>query len=152
MGKQTFIAVIKAFNRGGAGVFIPFDVKKVFGKARSKIKGTIDKHPYQTTTAVMGSKYLLGIRKEIRETIGKNIGDNVKVVMEIDTEERIIVVPDDFRKALDRDKEAKEIFSNFAYTHRKEYVRWIEDAKKPETRTNRILKAVEMISAGKKFS
>ncbi len=152
MKKQTFSALIEACNRGGAGIYIPFDVKKEFGSARAKVKVTIDRHLYRTTTAVMGGKYIIGVRKDIRETIGKEIGENVKIVMVADTEERTVTVPGDLQKALNKNIKAKEIFNNFAYTHRKEYVRWIESAKKTETRINRILKAVEMISGGKKFS
>jgi len=152
MKKQAFTTKIAAGDMGGAGIYIPFDVKEVFGSARAKVKVTIDKHLYRTTTAVMGGKYVIPVRKEIRNAIGKKPGDSVKVVMEPDTEERIVVVPDDFKKALAKNKKTVEIFDAFAFTHRKEYVQWIESAKKPETRQNRIVKAVEMISANKKFS
>ncbi|MBA4317363.1 MAG: antitermination protein NusB [Flavobacterium sp.] len=152
MKKQIFSAVIVGGEKGGAGITIPFDVKKIFGMARAKVKVTIDKFTYPTTVFVMGGQYLIGVRKEIRTAIGKEIGDKVKIIIVADTEERIVVVPEDLLKALNKNKTAKEIFNNFAYTHRKEYVQWVESAKKPETRTNRIIKAVEMISSGKKYS
>jgi len=63
-----------------------------------------------------------------------------------------IVPPDDFRRAMEENGVALEIFEKLAYTHRKEYVRWIEEAKKPETRARRIEKAVAMIAEGKKLS
>jgi hypothetical protein len=152
MKKQTFTTQIAVGDRGGAGIYIPFNVKDVFGSARAKVKVTVDKHIYRTTTAVMSGKYVIPLRKEIREAIGKDIGEQVKVIIEPDTEERIVVVPDDFTKALAKNKNTNLIFSNFAYTHRKEYVRWIESAKKLETRIKRIEKAIEMISNNKKFS
>jgi hypothetical protein len=68
------------------------------------------------------------------------------------TEERTVIVPDDFRQALEKNEVAGEIFDKFAYSHRKEYVQWIEDAKRQETRRNRIEKAVERIAEGIKFS
>ncbi len=92
------------------------------------------------------------VKKEIRQAIGKSAGDTVKVVMEIDTEPRIVVVPEDFQQALENDTKAKETFEAFSYTHKKEYVEWIEGAKKQETRENRIKKAVEMIAEGRKSS
>ena len=46
----------------------------------------------------------------------------------------------------------KEVFDKFSYTHKKEYVQWIEGAKKQETRENRIKKAIEQIGGGKKRS
>ncbi len=92
------------------------------------------------------------VKKEIRQAIGKSAGDTVKVVMEIDTEPRIVVVPEDFQQALENYTQAKETFEAFSYTHKKEYVEWIEGAKKQETRENRIKKAVEMIAEGRKRS
>lgn len=137
---------------GGTGISIPFNVKEEFGSARAKVKVTIDKFTYRTTTAVMGGRTFIGVRKEIREAIGKDIGDRVKIVMIPDTEERIVELPSDFGKLLKKNKAAEEIFNKLAYTHRKEYVQWIESAKKQETRDTRLVKAIEMISNGKKIS
>ncbi len=67
-------------------------------------------------------------------------------------EARTVVVPDDFQAALDANPMALMIFNKFAFTHRKEYVRWIESAKKQETREGRIQKAIERIAEGVKFS
>lgn len=137
---------------GGAGIYIPFNVKEVFGSSRAKVKVTIEKYQYRTTTSFMHGRYLIPVRKEIRDAIGKEAGDMVKIAMEIDTEERVVEVPEDFAKALAKNKKAGEIFSAFSYTHRKEYVNWIESAKKPETRNNRINKAIEMIAGKNKYS
>ncbi len=82
----------------------------------------------------------------------KPAGDTVKVVMEIDNEPRIVVVPEDFQQALESNQKAKEISEAYSYTHRKEYVEWITGAKRQETRENRIKKAVEKIAAGRKLS
>ncbi len=117
-----------------------------------KSEGTIDGHPFNSSIAPMGGgTHLLGLHKA-REIIGKSVGDSVKIVLEADTEERTVAVPEDFRRALARDRKAKETFEKFAYTHRKEYVQWIESAKKPETRERRIAEAVIRIAAGANFS
>jgi uncharacterized protein YdeI (YjbR/CyaY-like superfamily) len=79
--------------------------------------------------------------------IGKTTGDSVKVVMDVDSEPRIVDVPEDFQQALDRDLEVKEIFEKFTYTHKKEYVEWIGDANRQVTRENHIKKAVEQIAS-----
>ena len=92
------------------------------------------------------------VKKEIRQVIGKSAGDTVKVVMDIDTEPRIVAIPEDFQQALDNNPRVKDVFDKFSYTHKKEYVEWIEGAKKQETRENRIKKAVEQIDGGKKRS
>jgi len=151
--KYKFIAEIIAKGRG-AFIFFPYYVYKVFGtKGRIKVKATFDGVEYRGSLAPMGMEFhLLGINKEIRKAINKNIGDKVNVVIEQDLKPRIVEVPKDFQAALNKNKSAKEIFENFAYTHKKEYVRWIEEAKKEETRKRRITKAVKMIGEGIKFS
>ncbi|WP_052487223.1 YdeI/OmpD-associated family protein [Gordoniibacillus kamchatkensis] len=63
---------------------------------------------------------------------------------------RVVEVPDDFQAALSRSPAAKALFDSIAYTHKKEYVTWITEAKKAETRENRIAKAIEMLESGKK--
>jgi len=76
----------------------------------------------------------------------------VKVVMEIDASPRIVAVPTDLKKALGRNLKAKKFFDESSYTNQKEYVQWIKDAKKQETREHRIKEAVEQLTKGIKFS
>jgi uncharacterized protein YdeI (YjbR/CyaY-like superfamily) len=94
--------------------------------------------------------HILGIRKEIREQVGKTFGDEIKVTVEPDTEPRVIEVPPDLKKVFKTEKEAKNLFEKLSYTHRREYVMWINEAKKEETRQNRIVKTIEMLKQGKK--
>ncbi len=68
------------------------------------------------------------------------------------SERPAIVVPGDLAAALDRSPAARAVFDNYAYTHRKEYVRWIEEAKRPETRARRVEKSVDMLLEKKKLS
>jgi uncharacterized protein YdeI (YjbR/CyaY-like superfamily) len=58
-------------------------------------------------------------------------------------------VPVALAAALDADPEAKRLFDGLAFTHRKEYARWISEAKREETRERRVAQAVEMIRAGR---
>ena len=67
-----------------------------------------------------------------------------------DQEERIVEIPEDVLDVFEKNKNAFEMYQNMSYTHRKEYMRWITEAKKPETRENRKVKLIEMILAGKK--
>ena len=62
---------------------------------------------------------------------------------------KTIDTPDYFKKALNKNKAAREVFENFAYSHRKEYIQWFEEAKTDETRNKRIAQAMEWISEGK---
>lgn len=154
MSRQEFEVILKKPEGiDGAYFLVPFDVPEAYGtKAQVKVRGTIDGYPYRGSIANMGEGHCMVVKKEIRQAIGKSAGDTVKVVMKIDREPRIVVVPEDFQQALENHPDAKEIFENFAYTHKKEYVEWIESAKKQETRENRINKALEMIADGRKRS
>ena len=149
--KQTFTATIENAGGGGAFVEIPFDVEGAFGSKRPRVKALIEGIPYRSTLMRMGTEcHILGILKEIREQLGKTFGDEVTITLEPDTEPRLIEVPRDLMKELKRDKEAKAFFEELSYTHQKEYVRWVEEARKEETRQNRILKTIEMLKKGKK--
>lgn len=82
----------------------------------------------------------------MREAAGVTGGETVPVVMERDTETRTI----DFAPALRGNKEARAVWDKLSYTHRREHVEHIEEAKKPETRERRIEKSVALLAAGKK--
>jgi hypothetical protein len=145
--KQTFTATIQNAGGGGAYVEVPFDVEEAFGSKRPRIKAMIEGIAYRSTLMRMGTEcHILGILKEIREQIGKTFGDDVTVTIEPDTEPRVIEIPKDLMKELKKDKEAKAFFEKLSYTHQKEYVRWVEEAKKEETRQNRIVKTIEMLN------
>ena len=65
------------------------------------------------------------------------------------TEKKELIVPDDFIKALSKNKKAKQIFDAFPYSHKKEYVEWVVEAKTEETKTRRMTSAIEMMAEGK---
>ena len=149
--KYTFTATIQNAGGGGAFVEVPFDVEKAFGSKRPKIKATFEGVLYRGILTRMGTEHhLLIILKGIREQIGKTFGDEVTVTVEPDTEPRVIEVPKDLMKELKKNNEAKAFFDKLSYTHQREYVNWITEAKKGETRQRRILKTVEMLKKGKR--
>jgi hypothetical protein len=144
--KRTFSAPIEDAGGGGAYVTIPFDVERVFGKKRVPVNATIDGVPYRGSLVRMGGdSHRLGILKSIRESIGKQPGDMVEIVVEEDMAERVVEVPPDLREALERAPEAGRAFATLAFTHQREYVTWITEAKRAETRERRIAKAIERI-------
>ncbi len=150
MTKKSFTATIQNAGGGGAFVEIPFDVEKEFGSKRPKVKAMIEGVSYRGTLVRMGSEHhMLLILKGIRAQIGKTFGDEIKVVVEPDAEPRLIEIPKDLLKELKKDKQAKALFDKLAYTHRKEYVRWIEEAKRAETRQTQIIKTIEMLKKGR---
>lgn len=149
--KHTFKATIQNAGGGGAFVEVPFDVEQAFGSKHPRVKAMIEGVPYRGTLVRMGTEcHLLLILKSIREQIGRTFGDEVKVSVELDVEERVVTVPEELKRAFKSDKEAKAAFEKLSYTHKKEYVTWIEEAKKEETRARRIAQTLEMLKKGTK--
>ncbi|MBL0062537.1 MAG: DUF1905 domain-containing protein [bacterium] len=149
MGKPlTFTAEIQGTGGGGAFVEIPFDVEKEFGSKRPKVKALIGGEPYRGTAVRMGTDcHLLLVLKGIREKIGKDIGDKVKVVLEVDADERVVEIPVELEKALKKNKTARDAFAKASYTTRKEYARDISGAKTAETRERRVAHVIEQLLA-----
>lgn len=147
----TFRASIEDADGGGAYVTVPFDVEQAFGKKRVKVQATIDGEPYRGSLVRMGGPcHILGVVKAIRQKIGKNPGDEVEVTIVEDTEPRVVTVPPDLQQALQSSPQAEAAFQALSYTHQKEYVAWIEEAKREQTRQSRVARAIAMLQEGKR--
>jgi hypothetical protein len=119
------------------------------GAKRFPVVATVNGYTWRTTVVRMGGEFLLGLSKEVRQGAGAEAGDEVDVTLELDTAPREVEVPEALATALAADPEAKASFDRMAFTHRKEYARWIADAKQEQTRQRRLEQALEMIRAGK---
>jgi uncharacterized protein YdeI (YjbR/CyaY-like superfamily) len=75
-------------------------------------------------------------------------GDQVDVILELDAAPREVEMPPALSAALAQDAQARAAFEKLAFTHRKEYARWVAEAKREETRERRVQQALEMIKAG----
>ena len=149
--KHTFTATIIDAGGGGAFVEVPFDVEATFGSKRPKVKALIEGVPYRGLLVRMGGpNHILIILKSIREQVGKTFGDEIKVSVEADVEERVATVPAELKRVFKSDKEAKSAFEKLSYSHQKEYVKWIEEAKKAETRARRVEQAIQLLKEKQK--
>lgn len=122
-------------------------------KKRVKVKALIGGEPYRGSLVRMGGPcHILGIRKEIREKLGKAIGDAVEISLEEDEdeEERVMTVPEDVAQALAGSPEAQAFFNRLSFTHQKEYIQWIEEAKREQTRQSRIEQMITLLKQGEK--
>lgn len=153
MTKIKFSAKLeKVENMDATTISFPYNVEEIFGtKGQIKVKALIDGIEYRGSLVNMGTGcHVLGVTKEIRKKINKKAGDFVEIILERDTEERIVEIPDDFQNLLNQNSEAKKFFETLSFTNRKEYVKWIESAKKEETRTNRLEQSIEKLKNNKK--
>ncbi len=151
LATKAFKAEILQNDTGGAYIELPFDVEAVLGSKRPKVLATFDGESYRGTAARYGTEaHIVIITKAIREKIRKAPGDTVEVTIEADTAPRTVATPKDFASAMKAQPAAAAFWKELSYTHRREYVQWIEEAKKAETRDRRIAKAVGMLAEGKK--
>ncbi len=114
------------------------------------VKSTLDGVAYAGSLMKCGpGQHMLGVLKAIREQIGKSPGDTIQVVVWKDDATRTVEIPPMLRALLKKEGLLAG-FEKLSYTHRKEYVRWIAEAKKEETRQSRMAKAVAMLQKGVK--
>lgn len=130
-------------------VYLPFDVFEAFGtRSRVAVKGEINGFPFRSSIFPMGAgKFYMVVNREMREGAKVKAGGAVEFVMEKDDEPRTIATPPDLLKALTRRRSVKVVWDKQSYTHRKEYIGYIEEAKKPETRARRIAKTIETLAS-----
>ena len=132
-----------------ACVLFPYDVNESFGtRGQVKIKATFDGVPYRGSLSNMGMGHMVILRKDVRAKVGKYHGDTVHVTVQRDTEERIVEVPEALKNAFKLNPEAEAFYNALSYTNRKEYARWIDTAKREETKERRLNKTIEMLLNG----
>ncbi|MEV5961124.1 YdeI/OmpD-associated family protein [Kribbella sp. NPDC051952] len=128
------------------GLEVPAEVMETLGGgARPPVTITVNGHSWKSRVAIMRGRHLLGLSRANREAAGVEAGMEVEVELELDTEPRVVVEPPDFAQALDDDPVARAAYDRLAFSHKREHVRAIETAKKPETRQRRIEKAISTL-------
>ena len=148
---MKFRATIELHGKTATGIEVPASVVAALGAGqRPPVLVTLGSYTYRTTVARMGGRFLVGVNASHREAAGVAAGDVLDVEIVHDTGPREVTVPDDLAAALTADNAAVTTFESLSYTHRKEWVRWVEEAKKPETRATRVTKTVESLREGKR--
>ena len=146
---MRFESVVELGGRTATGIPIPDEVIAALGSSkRPPVTVTVNGHRYRTTAVRMGGRFLVPLSAEHREAAGVAAGQRITVEIENDTAAREVALPDDLAAAMD--DAARTTYDELAYTHRKEWVRWVEEAKRPETRATRIEKTVDALREGKK--
>lgn len=141
----SFDAEIQSAAGGGAYVGVPDDVNAALGGgARIPVRATFDGVDYRGSVVTMSGVRCIGLLKDIRQQLGKAPGDVVSVTLERDDTPRTVDVPEDLAAALAA-AGVRERFDALSYSHRREHVNAVVEAKKPETRARRVAKAVEMV-------
>ena len=149
---KRFRALVERKEGGEVcAINIDFDVEKTFGaRGRVPVRGTLNGAPFRGSLFPMGGCHFMVVNRSLREAAGVSGGETVPVTVERDAEPRVVTPPADFARALKSDEGARAAWDKLSYTHRREHVEHIEEAKKPETRRRRIEKSIQLLAAGKK--
>ena len=151
--EHEFEAVIEAGDGDGSVfVVLPFSVPEAYGtRGPVPVQATVDGYPHQASVAPFGEgHHALPVPKQIRKAVGKTVGDTVRVTLARAGAERKMEAPADLAERLAAAPPAAAYFAKLAYVHQREYVRWLEGAKKPEARTKLLSEIVEMLAQGRK--
>ncbi len=124
-------------------VITPIDVRKVFGRAgHVRVKGTIDRFPFDDTSLMpMGTgEHCMPIKNQIRKAIRKGAGDTIEIILEEDFAE--LKVPEELKEAFEASPEAEKMFEAYSPSHKRNYVKYINESKRKETREKRAVASV----------
>ena len=143
--KKTYRTTL--FREGSmCAIPVPFDPKPVFGKTRAPVNVTLNGYTFRSTISKYGEDHWIPLRKSNREAAGLEGTETLKVTLELDEAKREVTPPPDFVKALKKAK-AWDAWTSLSFSHQREHVEALEQAKKPETRARRLEKSVQMIAS-----
>ena len=143
---MRFRATVELGGKTATGIHVPDEIVTGLGShKRPAVSVTIGDHTYRSTIATMGGRFMVTVSAEVRTATGIAAGDEVDVVIELDTEPREVQVPPDLAEAFDADTDARRAFDALAYSNKRRHVLAIDGAKTPETRARRIAKTVQTL-------
>lgn len=123
-------------------------VEELGGGKRAPVRVTIEGRSARLRLAVMDGRNCIGISKANRAALGVDLGDTVTAVIELDEAPREVELLPELVEALGTDSEAKARFEALAFTHRKEFARWVSEAKRAETKERRVAETLRMVRSG----
>jgi hypothetical protein len=147
--QQTFSTTIQ---KEGSFIFvaIPFSPKEVWGtKPRYHVTGTINGYKVRGCLGVQNQAYFLRLGSAWIKDNAIRVGEKVRVNLTLEGPQESNVAVD-IAKALSRNKKARAFFEGLPTFYRKNYIRWIESAKKEETRSRRIEEMMKLLSEEKR--
>jgi len=143
---QRFRGVIEAASGGGAAVRVPPDVATALGGLKQmRVVGTLDGRDFRSSTMPYRGGLYMGVHKATREAAGVVVGDEIEIVLRRDTSPRTLEIPPELEEALAAEPELRARFERLSFSHRREYVDAIAEAKRPETKARRLEAALDYL-------
>jgi hypothetical protein len=148
VSKPAVLRFNARLNGSGAELDIPKAIDRKL-RAMPRVEGTINGHPFRAALEPNPSGgRRLKVNKAMRRGAGAGDGDTVELAIlgpEPDPKG-----PADLRAAFESAPEARAVWDELTTMGRQDWVRWIESAKKPETRARRVRRTVDQLSEGKR--
>ena len=146
MPPLQFTAKLEAHGPKGAWTALALSPKQsaaLGSKARMPVVLTVKEKSYRTSAWPNGDgAHVVQIKKTMQRETGLSAGNRTKVILTIDDQPSPVIVPKDLKQALSINKTADKFSSALAHSHQKEYVDWITEAKREETRERRLSKTL----------
>jgi Bacteriocin-protection, YdeI or OmpD-Associated/Domain of unknown function (DUF1905) len=149
MSKTRFRARLRPSGRGAGGhlVEVPYEVVAALGgRGRIPVQASFNGVPYRGSIVKMGGVMMLGVTKAVMAEAGAGPDDVLDVVVENDEAPREVEVPPELTKALKRNRAARSVWDGLSFSHRREYVGYIVEAKKEETRARRVERTIQALT------
>ena len=138
---------IEPVKGGGHYVIVPDDLAQKAGlEYRARVRGTLEGKPYRSSLMKYSGKYHMGVHKATLAAAGVEAGDTVAIEIELDDEALPEdTVPPELAAALAKSARKQAAWDKLAPSHRREHVKAINEAKRPETRKARIARTLQML-------
>lgn len=150
MEQREFSAELEADGRGHVRIRLPFNPPEVWGrKPRHYVRGTLNGVAFEGSLGSRGDHWYFPVNKALQRGIGVDVGSRVDVVV-APSESPAAELPDDLAAALDVEPVAKSFFTGLSGFYQRQYVGWVEGAKKAETRQARVSEVVQLLKQGRR--
>lgn len=130
-------------------VLSPEQSARLGSKRAVNITGTLNGAPFRNSfLPAGGGRHYLVVSGALQKAAGLNVGDRAVLTFEIETAPRPVDVPEDVQAALAKSRAAQKAWEALPPSHRREYLGYITEAKKAETRARRIAQTIDRLKAG----
>ncbi len=128
-------------------VDIPQELSTAFGtRGYVPVKGTLNGHPILATLVPKGGgRHRLFINGEMRKRARVDVGDEIDLVLEMDTEPRVVPMPKALAEALEKNREANLAFERLTPSHQREILTYLNWVKRPETLKRNVEKVIRFL-------
>jgi hypothetical protein len=116
-------------------------------KQHDRVRGTVEGVPYQSSVGRYSGELHVGVHAAVLREIGAAVGDVVEMTIELDPDPPGQIIPEDLAAAMAASAQAQAGFVAMAPSHRREHVKHVDEAVKPETRERRIAAAIAAFEA-----